>query len=185
MNSLDTTWWVRWTPGIVRFDSLPAHQMNNTYTILNALGLDDQVYPGHPIVIAYCITKVFNSLAEASSRKDREYPAALESGDINGASGNVYAGLDLLHRISLRLIHNNEPRTSAISAELELADRYWYNCDGQGKGGGCFQNNNYESARDQEIKMLKMLDRWADGQLQANFIKPYLINALNKWDLKK
>lgn len=58
------------------------------------------VYPGHPLVIATCILRTFDSFAEASARSgNHSYPEALTHSAIPGAGGEVYQALDFLKRI--------------------------------------------------------------------------------------
>lgn len=57
------------------------------------------VYPGHPVTIAYCIVRNFDSLKVASD-KGKTFPGALESNDIPGAGGCVYSALDFLRKLA-------------------------------------------------------------------------------------
>lgn len=60
--------------------------------------LDFPVYPGHAITIAVQIAKAFPNY-EAAAQRGHEYAAALESSDVSGAGGNVYAALFALKRL--------------------------------------------------------------------------------------
>ncbi len=66
-------------------------------TELELLG-EPSVYPGHPVTIAWVIVNAFPSYEAAFAKTESGYAAALASGDIPGAGGNVYAALDLLQR---------------------------------------------------------------------------------------
>jgi hypothetical protein len=64
---------------------------------LDILG-EASVYPGHMLTLAILIMKNFDSL-DAAEARGTQFPAALESQEIPGAGGSVYAALDLLGRI--------------------------------------------------------------------------------------
>lgn len=71
------------------------------------------VYPGHPLVIAFLITHVFESLADATFVDPTQtcaYSAALTSSAIPGGGGEVYQALDLL-----RLIQKGVTPTDAVA----------------------------------------------------------------------
>ena len=83
------------------------------------------VYPGHPLVVAFEIIKVFPS-AEAALRTDGNehgWPAALTDSRISGGGGEVHRGCDLIRQAV----------AGTPAAELiEWADKAWV--DG-GAGG--------------------------------------------------
>lgn len=73
------------------------------------------MYPGHPSVVAYIITQKFKTYSEAFERK-HTCPAAVLSIEVPGASGSVYAALDMLR--SLRM-------GRSLQDALDEADTYW------------------------------------------------------------
>lgn len=74
--------------------------------------LDFPVYPGHPMTIAVRIARAFPSL-DAAHAKGHTYAAALESGDVGGAGGNVYTALMALDKLA---------KGEALDAVLTWAD---------------------------------------------------------------
>lgn len=57
------------------------------------------VYPGHPLTIATVIMHCYETLDAAAANTEHNWPAALGNGDVPGAGGEVYVGLDLLLNI--------------------------------------------------------------------------------------
>jgi len=124
------------------------------------IGSDSSVYPGHPVTVAYLITRCFPNY-KAAFQKDGtkwNYASALSSSKIPGAGGNVHAALDFLSYL----------RSEDITWEgaVKWADDYWATCDGQAKGGGSY-------AKDKDAEK-RFIDRWKQGQEQADKIKPLL-----------
>ena len=77
------------------------------------------VYPGHPVTLALLVIHAFPSL-DAAEAKGKEFPAALESGQIPGAGGNVYSALALLRHLRDGM---------AWREAVEIADGAWKSCD--------------------------------------------------------
>ncbi len=112
------------------------------------------VYPGHPITLAYLITKVFPSYGEAVKvHAGRNYSAALASTDIPGAGGCVHEALSLLHGL-------REGEFSSLEEAFSWADQDWSRTDSQ-------------KVRDPE--------RWRQGQEQADRVKPLLADRSFWW----
>ena len=108
------------------------------------------VYPGHAVTLAWLITHAFPNL-EAAEAKGRVFPAALASGEIPGAGGNVREALDFL-----RLLRDGTPWEFA----LRWANRAWDECDNQA---------------------LINCVRWGKGQDQADRCKPLLQARAGWW----
>lgn len=109
------------------------------------------VYPGHPVVLAYIITRVFSSYEEAVKPKEN-IPAAVGSIDIPGSGGCVYSAVDLLTYL--------KKKTLSIDEAISWADRVWENCDNQ---------------------KVKNYNRWNKGQKQADSVKEKLCKHLETW----
>ena len=69
------------------------------YLLRHNGALDFPVYPGHPITLAVQIAHAFPTLAAAHARTG-SCPAALASGDVAGAGGNVYSALQALDKLA-------------------------------------------------------------------------------------
>lgn len=108
------------------------------------------VYPGHAVTLALLITHAFPSL-EAAEAKGRVFPAALESNDIPGAGGNVYAALALLRNLRDGMLWE---------VAVRWADESWGACDNQA--------------------LVNCL-RWGKGQDQADRCKPLLQARAGWW----
>ena len=85
------------------------------------------VYPGHPLVLAVLIMRIFPNLQAAGSRSESGYPAALVDSDIPGAGCHVYAALRIL-----------QTRGDGVTPQrmIEQASEYWT----RGKAGGHLKN---------------------------------------------
>jgi hypothetical protein len=124
------------------------------------------VYPGHPVTLAYLITVAFDSYAEATFKKsDADYGAALGSSAIPGAGGCVSSAI---HLLQLAL----DPGVG-IDRAIAWGDQAWYGCDNQGSGGGSYAAD--------EAAQTRFRERWAEGQAQADKIKPLLRTRLASW----
>lgn len=75
--------------------------MKDEYDFTNAVRgkFFHAVYPGHPIVTAYMISKSFSSFEEASAPTCHGFPRALGDTRIHGAGSSVYAGLRVLQKL--------------------------------------------------------------------------------------
>ena len=148
------------------------------------IGLDNSVYPGHPITVAYLITRCFPNY-EAAFQKDGSrwnYASALSSSIIPGAGGNVHAALDFLSYLRNEYLD--------WDGAIEWADNYWKRCDGQANGGGSWGGNRdgwTPHIDDQPCSPKEYyIDRWKRGQEQADKIKPLLEERdFWWWDLSK
>lgn len=116
------------------------------------------VYPGHPIVLAYIITHVFETYEAATAPSIDRWTGqpfgwceAVGSSTVPGAGGNVHAAVDLL-----AAVHKGKTLDEAFAQ----ADRMWRHCDDMGE---------------------KRPDRFYEGQAQADRIKPLLRERLSVW----
>lgn len=57
------------------------------------------VYPGHPLTIAYLITKAHASFEEAAAPTCHGFARAIGNGEVPGAGGNVRHGLEVLRKL--------------------------------------------------------------------------------------
>lgn len=64
-----------------------------------AIDVSNPIYPGHPITIAYLITKTFSCFEEASAPTSHGWCRALGDGRIPGAGGPVSAGVQFLEKL--------------------------------------------------------------------------------------
>lgn len=119
------------------------------------------VYPGHPLVIAFLMTKTYDGLSAALAPTDHNRYHALGSQYIPGAGGNVYAAIDFLGWI--------RKGTFSIEESILHADKYWKSCDGM------FQRNE-KRTQDETYH-----DVWKRGQAQADELKPALMDRLVSW----
>jgi hypothetical protein len=138
------------------------------YAILDK---DSSVYPGHPITVAYLITKIFPTFEEAFDSSDSKWndANALASSKIPGAGGNVSAALSFLRYL----------RDESLTWDKAVlwADDYWKNCDNQAKGSWRSPNEKgWEPHIDDKPCTPEdyYKNRWRKGQDQADKIKPLL-----------
>lgn len=117
---------------------------------------DVALYPGHPVVLSFCIASVYVSYTEAKAE-------ALNDAKIPGSGGSVCAALELL-----RYLKSGVP----FDDVLIEADRMWASCDNQKEGGGSFAKTPLDAERFRK--------RWMEGQDQADQVKP-LLKALKSW----
>ena len=109
------------------------------------------VYPGHPIVLAFCIIKAFKDFQTASEKGTDNTPHAVASTRIPGAGGCVYAALDLLASLH---------KGVSLKAAFEDADAFWDRTD------------------DHKVRQKAC---WAQGQAQADAIKPLFSGNESWW----
>lgn len=57
------------------------------------------VYPGHPLTIAYLITKAHSCFEEAAAPTCHGFARALGNNEVPGAGGNVHHGLEVLRKL--------------------------------------------------------------------------------------
>jgi hypothetical protein len=123
------------------------------------------VYPGHPVTLALVIVRTHDSYAQAASMSEGfAWPHAVGCSAVPGAGGNVHSAMDLLARWKNGI---------ALEDTFARADLLWEGCDGQKQGGGSFAKD--DAGRE------KFINRWREGQDQADRFKPALIEALKTW----
>lgn len=76
----------------------------------------DVVYPGHPLVIAYVISKVYTNPSAALEKTEHNAHHALGSLDVPGAGGEVWAAIDVIKGLR----DGKSP-----DSVLQLADHRW------------------------------------------------------------
>lgn len=113
------------------------------------------VYPGHPITLAWIITKVFPTFEEAFKTTEYNWAAALGSIDVPGAGGCVHNALHVL-----QMLQQGEPLETAFA----FADDMWARTDTQ---------------KENDPK------RWKEGQEQADKVKPLLRQRESWWSLQE
>lgn len=124
----------------------------------------DAVYPGHPITVALCIIRQFASLEEAHGRDPLTgFTRASTSGAIPGAGGNVALGLDVLDMLK---------KGESWENVVKFADEAWAGCDSQAEGGPSFFQ-----PRDPQ----RFIDRWRQGQEQADTLKETFRAEVESW----
>lgn len=130
------------------------------------------VYPGHPVTIAYLITKLYHNYEEAAKRTEYGFPVALGDNRIPGAGGNVYTALSLLEYLKNGTFckRAEDKGLSIWGTALAWADEQWASCDSQAKGGYNTKNPDYYIKRCQE------------GQQQADKFKPLLKEQETWWE---
>lgn len=110
------------------------------------------IYPGHPVVVAYCIVQCFATYSEAMEKDPISgYRAALTSLEIPGSSNSVQAAIYMLKRL-----HKGD-----MTPEVAIT---W--------ADGIF-------AEETNNKLFS--DRLASGQEQADRFKDKLLTALTTW----
>jgi len=126
---------------------------------------DHALYPGHPVTIAFCILKAFDNFEQATEKPYGDNtPKAVASRLIPGSGGCVYSALDFLSALR---------KGAGLEAAFEQADATWCRVDGQKEGGGSY-------AKD-EADRQRFIQRWKDGQAQADLIKPLFKDRESWW----
>lgn len=145
------------------WDSVPWEQRQRhgtaDYTILG----EPAEYPGHPVVNAYLITFVYPSLAVAKARGER-FLAVEENGELPGAGGHNTHGLVILESLA-HCFTQGKP----VEDVWAVADNLWRSVDGQANGG--YRADGRE----------RLLQRFKNGQAQADRIKPLLYERAKTW----
>lgn len=135
------------------------------------------VYPGHPVTIGYLITLLYPSYEAAVEsvygRDDGRYISthACCNNDIPGAGGNVHSGERLLQRL-----RNGEDITDVYA----WADEVWRGCDSQATGGH-YTEERYPDPVERQRWKDKTIQRWKDGQAQADALKEKLVFRSAWW----
>ena len=149
------------------------------------IGSDGSVYPGHPITVAYLITRCFPNYEAAFAKSENsDYSNALSSSKIPGAGGNVRAAMELLHNLrdGTFAAVAGKGRFKELSSEWEAAMKWadddWRRCDGQADGGGSWGRDDWKprigGTGERCSPKEYYIDRWRRGQEQADKIKPLL-----------
>lgn len=119
------------------------------------------VYPGHPITVAYVITKVFATFEEAFKTSSSGPPNALCANAVPGAGGCVYSAMSLLKRLREGM---------AVEEAFKWADETWGRIDSM-REGGC-----KPEWREQTLK------KYREGQAQADRFKEKLKAQMAWWE---
>jgi hypothetical protein len=133
------------------------------------------IYPGHPVMIAYTIMYEYPSYeaaVESVYDNNGKYisTAACCNNDIPGAGGNVHLG-----EMLLKMLRDGRPWDEAMT----WADKAWADCDGQSTGSW-WDEKRYPDPEERQRLVAKYLQRWKEGQEQADFFKP-LLKARSAW----
>lgn len=107
--------------------------------IIQELSGDWPVYPGHPLVLATAIMRVFATFAEANEPTEHGWCAALGDSRIPGAGDHVGAAMRTLELGS---------RGADSDAMVAYAERYWE----AGQAGGHFKNVDEGKAQAKRIE---------------------------------
>lgn len=130
------------------------------------------IYPGHPVTVAYLITRIFPTYESAFKKSENsDYSSALASCKIPGAGGNVSNAMCLLRYLK-------DGMSWALA--MKYADDAWARCDGQAKGG--YEWGKKEKTPEDTQKRIKHYqDRWRKGQQQADKLKLKLFKLADWW----
>src|SRR3989344_4472835 len=109
------------------------------------------VYPGHPLVLATAIMRVFPSFGAANQATEHGWSAALADSRVPGAGDHVGAAMRTLELGS---------RGSDADAMIEYAARYWE----AGQAGGHVKNQDAGRAQAGQIEVRRVL---VDGMSQV------------------
>jgi hypothetical protein len=126
---------------------------------------ENAVYPGHPVTVAYVITKVFDSFDVAFEASVSGPPNALCVNAIPGAGGCVYAALSLLKRLREGM---------PIEQAFTWADEVWGSTDDM--------KNDGRSWPGRTVAPGYYLKRYQEGQAQADRFKQKLVEQRAWWE---
>lgn len=117
--------------------------------IVKDLTGDWPVYPGHPLVLATAIMKVFPDFASANTRTEHGWCQALADSRIPGAGDHVGAAMRVL---TLGV------EGADVDAMVKYAEDYWY----RGNAGGHLKNvqAGQEQARTIESHFRDLANVW-------------------------
>lgn len=107
--------------------------------IIHELTGDWPVYPGHPLVLATAIMRVFRTFAEANQPTEHGWCAALSESRIPGAGDHVGAAMRTLELGS---------RGEGVDSMVAYATRYWE----AGQAGGHIKNVDAGKAQAEKIE---------------------------------